>query len=127
MLKKTLQTQNGILYQTTIEEVPMVPSTSKKIMKRQEIQDEVFDLEDSVADNSKMISLMLTVMDRMYNTFTETQKAKMTAEDRGMIEYMFSKFKVTETRADVQFKSEGLELVDRLLDRQATIGDILKR
>ena len=39
-----------------------------------------------------------------------------------LIEYIFDKFKLTNTRADIQLQEEGISLVDKLLDRQAKIG-----
>ena len=98
---------------------------SKKDLSRLDIQDTVFDNADSIADNAKMISLLLTTISRMYDIMEDTQKDKLSTDDRNMIEYTFSKFASTNTRADIQFATEGVTFIDKLLNRQAQIGAII--
>jgi len=101
-------------------------STDKKAFIREAIQKDVFDEQDSIADNAKMISLLTTVMSRMYDIMPAADKNLLAPNDRTMIEYMFTQFKTVNTRADVQFATEGVTLIDKLLNRQGTIGTIVQ-
>ena len=114
--------KNGVK-ETVNEEV----RTDKKSLAREKINNKVFDIEDSVSDNSKMISLLITLMSRMYESYTDTQKARFSPEDKFLIEYTFNKFKDTNTRADIQFANEGpTNVIDKLLNRQKEVGEIVK-
>jgi len=124
--KDTVQTNGMLVKKAVVPYLDTTPSIDKKMKTRKEINENVFDLDDSVADNSKMISLLTTIISRMYDTFSDEQKDLMDSADREMIEYTFAKFKDTNTRADVQFATEGIGLVDKLLDRQGQIGTIVK-
>ena len=122
---ETIMKREGMLAQKAIkktykEEV----RTDKKAFIRKEIADQVFDDQDAIADNAKMISLLITVVSRLYDVMDDSSKALLDANDKAMIEYTFNKFKTVNTRADVQFATEGIALVDRLMDRQGTIGTI---
>ena len=117
---------DGALRTPAVREVPSEPSTTEKAKQRLRIQNEVFDLEDSVADNDKIISLLLTMNSRLYDVIPEEQKAALSAEDRQMIEYTLGLFKTTETRADTQFAEEGMVIVDKILARQGQISSIIK-
>ena len=108
-----------------VEELNALPN-SKKARARKAINEQVFDNEDSIADNAKMISLMLTMMSRLYGAMSDETKAKLDSDDRALIEYTMSKFASTNTRADMQFASDGaVPTIDKLLDRQAKIGEIV--
>lgn len=119
--------QKGLLVKkAVVETIDTEPKTSKKAHVRKQINEEVFDLEDSVADNAKMISLLISVLSRIYNSLDETIKDNMSAEDRALVDMTFNKFSTIHTRADVQFAQEGPDMIDKLLNRQGAIGDILK-
>ena len=102
------------------------PSSDKKMKVRHQIESEVFDLHDSVADNAKWLSLLTTLMSRMYDTFTDTQKGRLSTEDKALIEEVFGIFKSTNTRGDVQFSKEGPAMIEKIMNRQAQIGEIVK-
>lgn len=125
-LKEIKSTKDGTLFTKKVVEVQSEPSATKKDFVRLKIQNEVFDDKDSLADTTKWVSLLTTLVSLMYDTFTETQKARLPEEHRSLIEYTFAKFKVTNTRADVQFATEGISMVDKILDRQKAVGDIVK-
>ena len=127
MLKEVKYSKDGMRYQKAVVQELNAPSTDKKSKIRYQIENEVFDLEDSVADNAKWLSLLTTLLSRFYDTFTDTQKARFSAEDKALIEMMFSKFKTTNTRYDVQFQEEGIALIDKILERQKQIGEIVKK
>ena len=125
MLQKTTKLK-GAMLKPAVKEVNSPDKTDTKSLKRLQIQNEVFDNSDAIADNAKMISLLLSTISKMYNTFTDTQKNKLSPEDKTLIEYTFDKFSTANTRADNQLQKEGTELVDKLIQRQETIGNILK-
>jgi hypothetical protein len=123
--KETL-IQKGNLIKKAVVEVPDTePKVQKKYQYRKVITEEVFDLHDSVADNAKMISLMVSLFMRLYNAnFDKTQLAD---DDKAVIDYVFQKFEETKTRADVQFQKEGQAMIDKLLGRQGKIGEIISK
>jgi len=126
MLKETTK-KEGMWTRRAVEEVPDTKLKADiKSLQRLKIQDEVFDLHDSVADNGKMISLLMSLIIKMYSTYTDTQKNRLDDNDRAMIESVFAEFAGVQTRADVQFAKEGIGMVTKILDRQAKIGAIVK-
>jgi len=98
----------------------------KKSRTRYEIQEEVFDLNDSVADNSKMISMIFSILNSMYKSMPENEKEAL-GKKRSLIEYAFDKFDVTTTSADVQIEQNGKDFIDKLFSRQENISKIIKR
>ena len=126
MYKKVKKT-NGLLVENYFEETLTPPSKDEKVKKRYEIEKEVFDLEDSVADNSKMISLIFSLGATIYDVLTDEQKSKIPDEKRELIEYSIQRFKDTETWGDIQVKKEGKKAIDKLLDRQKKVAEILER
>lgn len=126
MIQETVkEVKNGLFKRGYVNVQDTNIKTDKKSEIRYKIEQEVFDLEDSVADNAKMISLIISVLYRVYDIIPEEQKKLMTDEDKSIIEAVFSNFKNISTRADVQFKQEGVEMVSRILDRQHKIGTII--
>ena len=124
---KIVNKQEGMLAKKAVRKTyDTEESTDKKAFIREAIQKEVFDEQDAIADNAKMISLLTTVMSRMYDIIPAADKDNLDPNDRAVIEQVFTKFKTTETRADVQFAIEGPTLIDKLLNRQGTIGNIIK-
>lgn len=126
MYKQTTKINGALRSNAVTEVLDQEPKADKKSLSRLQIQEEVFDNSDSIADNAKMISLMMTLVSRIYDVLDDTQKDNLSTDDRNLIEYTFNKFSNTNTRADVQFASEGITLIDKLLDRQASIGNIVK-
>lgn len=125
MFKEKMISDNGMTFKRGVVEELSTPSTDTKMKIRYEIESQVFDLHDSVADTTKWVSLLTTLMSRMYDTFTDTQKARLAPEDKALIEMVFDKFKEVNTRADVQFAEEGPAMIDKILERQAKIGLIV--
>jgi len=126
-IKEVVTSKDGILFSKVIEEVPTktVYKDVKKGKARAEIQEQVFDLADSVADNAKMISLMMSVIKRIYNALPSTTKSKI--EDREMIESMIALFDSIQTAADVKFQAEGDKMIKRLFERQNKVGEVIKK
>ena len=118
---------NGIRIQKAYKEVvESEPTGSKKAKARYEIENNVFDLRDSVADNAKMISLLTSLVSRIWSIIPDDQKDNLSDEEKQVIDYVIDKFDNTETWADVQFKKEGLTFADKLLERQSQVGSIIK-
>jgi len=73
-----------------------------------------------------MISLIFSLMYRLYNALPEEIKQKLDPRDRQIIEYAFEKYRSIKTRADVQFQQEGVKMIDKLMDRQNKIARIIE-
>lgn len=125
-LKEIKTTENGVNYKKKVAEVPSEPSADSKSFIRYKIKKEVFDTEDSLADTTKWLSLLTTVVSNMYSILDDSQKVKLDENTRNMIEYAYTKFKETNTRGDVQFAEEGTEMIDKIFTRQAQVGEIVK-
>ena len=114
----------GALRTPIVVETP-VALKGKKYFKRKEINETVFDEADSIADNAKMISLMFSVVSRIWEAMPQEQKDTLDQNDVAIIDETIQKFKDTTTWADRLFEEEGTDLVDRLFERQEQIGNIL--
>ncbi len=126
MLKSQTTKKSKYLYTKSVKEVLSdEPKTDTKSLKRLKIQDEVFDDKDAIADNAKILSLFLSMFNKVWATLPQSQKDTMDPLDVQMIDYFKTKFDSTNTNADYIFQTEGVELINRLLDRQADIGIIL--
>jgi len=105
-------TTKGMLVTPAIKKVlDSTPKTDKKSFQRERISNEVFDLEDSVADNAKMISLLISMISRLYPLINTTALA---VNDKALIDAVMAEFATTNTRADA-----------RVLARQAAVGAIV--
>jgi hypothetical protein len=125
-LKEARVRTSGGVYRKVIIEEPSTEYATSKMQARKRIGDEVFNSYDAIADNAKWLSILTTLVSRIYDAMPETQKVEMATEDRQLIEYAFSKFSASATRADVQVSEEGPTVViDKLLDRQVKIGEII--
>ena len=125
MFKKTVTTEDGILYHSAIEEVVAPPSTDKKLKTRLAIEEQVFDIHDSVADNAKWASILTTLISRIYSIIPTAQKDLLDPTERATIEYALAEFAKTNTRADIMLAAEGVAGIKKLLDRQGAIGTIV--
>ena len=126
IIEKKFKKQEN-MYEKGYQEIPDAPSNSKKAKARHRIENEVFDLRDSVADNSKMISLLISLVSRIYSTLTATAKGKLSSADKALIETVITEFKNVNTRADVQLAKEGPSMITKILSRQAQIGTIVSQ
>lgn len=88
---------------------------------------EVRNLEDSVADIAKEIMLLTSFVDTIYSVLTDEQKSNIPDEKRQILEYGIASFKKTTTRADLQFSSEGIKLIDKLMEREGKIAQIIEK
>jgi len=125
-LKEVIEKSDGGLHKKVVKENPST-FRGPKAKARLLIQEQVFDIYDSIADNAKMISLILSLLWRIYEALPEESKVDLLPQDRYLIEYAFERFKNIQTRADVQFKREGVALIDKLLERQGKIGELVEK
>jgi len=125
-IKETVTTKDGLYYKKAIQEIPVASESEniKKGLARKRIQEEVFDLPDSIADNAKMISLLMSVVKRVYEALPATTKNKI--KDKDMIEGVIKVFDNIQTLADVQFAQEGDVMIQKIFNRQSEIGKIVK-
>jgi len=123
---KTIKTRGMIQEPAYIEVLDSEPKVGKKQEARYKIHNEVFDLEDSVADNAKMISLLTTMISRLWEIQTDSQKNNLSDADKTAIDYVVSEFEATTTWADIQWTKKGIGFADTLIKRQARIGSIIK-
>jgi hypothetical protein len=113
------------MFKKVVKEEPSEMHLNKKTYARYIINEDVFDLHDSVADNAKAISLIFSLLRRIYENLPDDIKDNIPEEDRQIIEYAFEKHKSIKTRADVQFIEEGVKMIDKIFDRQKKIGEII--
>lgn len=119
--------KKGNVYKKAVREiVDTTPKTDKKHLSRKRVDQEVFDIYDSVADNAKWASLLTGFVIRIYNALPEETKASLDPTDRQMIEALSAEFLATPTRLDTQLQEEGYSVIDRMLDRQRQVAEIVK-
>jgi uncharacterized protein YeeX (DUF496 family) len=122
--KKTVIVE-GALRTSAIKEIPTEHILDrKKGAKRKEINEEIFDIDDSVADNSKMISLLLSILNNIYSALPADAKANI--QDKEVIESVLSEFN-SKANFSTKLSTEGAELAQKLFDRQEQISTIVKK
>jgi len=123
-----IRVKKGPLVSTKyVETIDETPKSDKKIKAQYAIEKEVYSaLADSVADNAKLVSLVFAMGSAMYNALPDSTKNNIDASTKDKIEYAIKKYESIETWGDLQLKAEGTEAIDRLIDRQAKIGEIVK-
>jgi len=126
MAYKEVKIINGALVSTGLKKVPDTEvRRDKKVFARKKIEEEVFDIEDSVADNAKMISLLMSFVSRLYSIIPDEQKANLDVADKDLIEYTINKFAGTTTLSDYNLSTKGTEVVDNLMLNQEKIKKIV--
>ena len=116
----------GRLHTVVVREQPTEAVLSKaKGTVRKRIAEDVFDINDSVADTSKMLSLAMSMISRMWETTPQAQKDLLAPEMVAMFDATVVAFLATDTWADVQFAQESMSLVEKLISRQGEIGSII--
>jgi len=120
-----IKTKGGVL-KKVFKESPASFPNNKKYKLRKTINEQVFDLYDSVADNAKMISLLFVLISRIWEVLPDDIKNKLDSTTKQMIDYAIQKYHSIQTRADIEFELNGKELIDKLMDRQHQIGQLFK-
>jgi hypothetical protein len=125
--KKVKKPVDKFRYKTVLVEEPSEMTYDKKAKMRKSVNDLVFDAYDSIADNAKMISLLFALLSRIYESLPDNVKSQIADDEREIIEYAFNRYHAIQTRADVEFEVNGIELINKLMDRQAKIGKLYKQ
>jgi len=118
---------DGALRTPSMKQIPVeneIPRSKGK--NREAVETQVFDLADSVADNAKMISMLMSIVMRMWDVMPQDERDDMDPADVTMINDTFALCRVTNTRADEQFAEEGFALIEKLLGRQAKIAEVVE-
>lgn len=121
---ETKTTTNGLFkkaYTETLDD----PSYSKKAKIRKEIDEEVFDINDSVADNAKWSSILTTAISIIYTSLDDETKARMDPRQKAIMDALVYLYSASTTRFEIQYAEEGLGLITKMLDRQKAIGSII--
>jgi len=124
---ETIKT-DGLRVQKAYKEVVQdEPQTDKKAKVRYEIENNIFDIRDSVADNAKMISLLFSMVYRMYEAMPEEYKQNLSEQDRQMIEFAINEFKNVQTWGDLKIQKEGTNAIISLMQRQNKVGQVIQQ
>jgi len=132
-LKKIVK-RNGMLVKTKFVEEPEELLAVPKTYIRKDIKEEVYDVEDAIADGFK---LSLANMSMIYRLFLltvqlykdldkEDELRTVIPEDlETAINEIMDYYKNTKTILDLKIEEEGLMFIKRVLDRQSKIADII--
>jgi len=103
----------------------VIPVDVRKKIMSHEINRTVRNMEDTVADLAKSNTLLMSFIASIYNTLSATQKSKIPAAEKAIIDYAVGKWSATSTRGDRQLQTEGTALVDKLYSREVDIANIV--
>lgn len=117
--------ENGI-YSNVYEETLKGPSKDKKAKQRALIDERVFDIHDSIADNAKWAAILTTAISIMYQAMDADTKGRMDPRQKGLMDVLVASYSTVQTRFEVQYEKEGLELIFKMIQRQKEIADIIK-
>jgi len=104
-----------------------IPTYIKKLIAAREIEHHVRNTDDTIADLAKMNSLLFSMVSGIYGTLSVTQKNKIPAAERAVIDYATTTFATIQTRADRQLIAEGTALIDKLFSREEEIANIVEQ
>lgn len=120
---------NNLTEKTSVRPVfksNLLISDKKKII-RHGIDKKVRDVNDTVADLSKMNALLMAMISGIYSVISEDEKNLLDPSKRGLIEYGIAEWDKSSTRADRQLQKEGTKLINRLFSREVKIADIVDK
>lgn len=83
-------------------------------------------LEDTAADQSKMIAMLAGAISRIISVIPEESFLKFSEADQYSMRKFLETQKEIYTRGDVQFSEEGFSLIKKLYDRESQINDIIE-
>lgn len=126
-IKKSKKIVNGVYHKQYEEVLRVFEGRDKKAKIRSEIDEQVFDLNDSVADNAKWSAILTTAISIMYNALDEDTKARMDPRQRAIMDALVYLYSQTQTRFEIQYAKEGLSLITKMIGRQQKIANIIKK
>jgi len=114
----------GLLFKKVFQPKLSTLTNLKKGRARQRINKEVFDPEDAIADNAKLLSLLMSIFIKLYDA--QFNLDNLDPADKLIIDSWIEIAKNTDTRFTDQFQSEGYSLLTKLLSRQSSIAKIIE-
>jgi len=121
--KETIEKQ-GLLFKRKYKQELDSISDTKKGKARKRINSELFDIEDSLADTTKMLFLVIAMLKRLYDVNFDVNQ--LSQNDKDMIEYALNKYSEITTWLDVKINKEGITLIDKLANRQNNLANIIE-
>ncbi len=122
MIHKTMIKKGALRSPAMIDKPENKILSLEKGFKRKKINEEIFDLEDSVADNAKMISLLMMVVSDIYGVLNEDQKQNI--KNKEIIEEVIENFSGL-FKERVNENNTALGIIDKLSTRQKEINKII--
>lgn len=117
--------RNGVRIKKGVQETFEDIDISKKGKIRREICDKVGDRDSLIADNAKMLSLLICAVGRLYDVIPENITSNLSSQDKMLLEYVFSKKSQTPSSVDISFSKDPTGTIDKLFGRQADIYKII--
>ena len=62
-----------------------------------------------------------------YSAMDDATKARMDPRQKGLMDVLVATYATVQTRFEVQYETEGLELILKMLNRQQEIANIIKK
>jgi len=136
MKLKKITERNGMLAKIKFVEQPEVLKATTKTYIRRDIREEVYDVEDAIADSFKLSLANMSMVYRLFLLIVQLYKdlnkedelRKVISENlenaiNGIMDY----YKNTKTILDLKIEEEGLAFMKRILNRQNKIVDIIEK
>jgi len=113
-------------YHKVIKEEPTEYPINKKHIARKKINEEVFDLYDAVADNSKLIGILFELVIKLYKGMPPHAKSFLQPKDKEFIEMVIELYSKYTNKFKQDCKTnECSEIVDKLFKRQHKVAKII--
>jgi len=103
----------------------VISDNNKKRLIAYDRDTSVRDVNDSIADVAKMVSLSFSIISELWDLVPDADKENIDGAKKDVIDYSVTKFKEIQTRADRQLSKEGTNLVDKLFNREVAIADVI--
>jgi len=121
--KETIE-KHGLLFKRKYKQELDSVLDVKKGKARKRINSELFDIEDSLADTTKTLLLVIAMLKRLYDVNFDVNQ--LSQNDKDMIEYALNKYSEITTWLDVKINKEGITLIDKLANRQNNLANIIE-
>jgi len=135
MKLKEIVVREGMLSTKKFVEEPEIRPNNIKMHIRKDIRENVYDTEDAIADafkislaNMSMIYRLFLLVQKLYvadsneNGFHEIIPADLETAIEGIMNH----YKDSKTIFDLKVEKEGLAFIDKLINRQSKIAEIIE-
>jgi len=124
---ETYKTTNGLLRTKQIKEVFEEQSLPLRIGKiRKGIREQISDRDDLIADLFKLNFLTISALKYVYKALPDDVKDDIPDKARDLLDNSFKKYEDTKTIMDLYIEKGDTSFIDRILDRQAKITEIIE-